>query len=162
MPRVDRVGDEVTVRPARGQGGKEWWLYMAVCNDGTVYVGITVDVPRRIQEHNGRIAGKGAAYTKTRRPVVLVYDRPLGTTHKGEAEREERATKKLPHRTKLWMAADQQAERLGGDPHITKLKPACPHAPVPDCYVALVGGRDYVSGWRCDDCPAKGHRALVA
>jgi putative endonuclease len=49
-----------------------WQVYIARCADGTLYTGIARDVERRIAEHN---AGKGAAanYTRSRRPVVLVY-----------------------------------------------------------------------------------------
>ena len=90
---------------------REWHLYMAVCVDGTLYVGISTDPSRRIQEHNGRVPGKGAAYTRTRRPCVLVYDEPLGTWHKGEAEHRERAVKRLTRKQKMWMAADWQRRR---------------------------------------------------
>ena len=48
-----------------------WYLYVLQCNDGTLYTGITTDVFRRLNEHN--ISPKGAKYTKTRRPVKLVY-----------------------------------------------------------------------------------------
>ncbi len=41
---------------------------MVCCADGTLYTGITTDLTRRIGEHN---AGRGARYTKTRRPVSL-------------------------------------------------------------------------------------------
>ena len=48
-----------------------WFLYVLQCGDGTLYTGITTDVPRRLKEHN--TSPKGAKYTKTRRPVKLVY-----------------------------------------------------------------------------------------
>jgi putative endonuclease len=47
-----------------------WTVYLARCRDGTLYTGITTDPERRLAEHN---AGSGAAYTRTRLPVVLVY-----------------------------------------------------------------------------------------
>lgn len=47
---------------------KTWFLYVVSCSDNTLYTGITVDLKRRVQQHN---LGKGAAYTATRRPVVL-------------------------------------------------------------------------------------------
>ena len=40
------------------------------CADGTLYTGWTNDLKKRIKAHN---SGKGAKYTKTRRPVELVY-----------------------------------------------------------------------------------------
>ena len=47
---------------------------MLKCVDGTLYTGVTTDVTRRVAEHNGEgAAGKGAKYTKARRPVQVVY-----------------------------------------------------------------------------------------
>ena len=49
-----------------------WRVYMVRCADGTLYTGVATDVTRRVAEHNGK--GKtGARYTRTRRPVKLVY-----------------------------------------------------------------------------------------
>ena len=48
-----------------------WFLYVLQCSDGTYYTGITTDVVRRLNEHNA--SSRGAKYTKTRRPVKLVY-----------------------------------------------------------------------------------------
>ena len=51
-----------------------WYVYMLRCNDGSLYTGVTTDIERRVKEHNGEGAkGKGAKYTKARRPVVLAY-----------------------------------------------------------------------------------------
>ncbi len=49
---------------------KEWVVYILECRDGTLYTGITDDLPRRIAQHN---AGKGAKYTRGRGPVTLKY-----------------------------------------------------------------------------------------
>ncbi len=46
-------------------------VYIVRCSDGTYYTGIATDVQRRIEEHNH--SPKGARYTRTRRPVTLVY-----------------------------------------------------------------------------------------
>lgn len=46
-----------------------WYLYVLECTDSTLYTGITNDIERRIKRHQ---AGKGAAYTATRRPVRLL------------------------------------------------------------------------------------------
>lgn len=43
---------------------------MLRCCDGSLYTGITTDIARRVAEHN---SGKGAKYTRSRRPVELVY-----------------------------------------------------------------------------------------
>jgi putative endonuclease len=46
------------------------WAYIVQCADSSYYVGSTVDLERRLSEHN---AGLGAAYTRRRRPVTLVW-----------------------------------------------------------------------------------------
>lgn len=48
-----------------------WYVYIVECSDGTLYTGITTDVDRRIKEHN--TSRKGAKYTRSRRPVRLVF-----------------------------------------------------------------------------------------
>ena len=46
---------------------------MVRCSDNSLYTGITNDLERRISEHNGETTN-GARYTRSRRPVQLVYD----------------------------------------------------------------------------------------
>ena len=46
------------------------------CADDTLYTGVAVDVARRVLEHNGARAN-GARYTRSRRPVTLVYQEPV-------------------------------------------------------------------------------------
>jgi putative endonuclease len=46
------------------------YMYILECNDGSYYVGSTIDLDRRMQEHQD---GLGANYTKKRLPVRLVY-----------------------------------------------------------------------------------------
>lgn len=48
---------------------RPWYLYVAKCSDGSFYTGITIDIQRRIGEHN---AGRGARYTAARRPIHLL------------------------------------------------------------------------------------------
>jgi putative endonuclease len=47
-----------------------FYCYILECADGTFYTGWTTDPPRRERQHN---AGRGAKYTRDRRPVKLVY-----------------------------------------------------------------------------------------
>lgn len=47
-----------------------FYCYILECADGTFYTGWTTDPPRRERQHN---AGRGARYTRMRRPVKLVY-----------------------------------------------------------------------------------------
>jgi len=45
-----------------------WTVYLVRCCDGSLYAGVTTDLERRLAQHN---AGRGAAYTRSRRPVDL-------------------------------------------------------------------------------------------
>ena len=49
---------------------KQWFVYILRCADGTLYTGMTDDIARRVEVHN---SGKGAKYTRGRRPVEAVY-----------------------------------------------------------------------------------------
>ena len=51
-----------------------WYVYILRCGDGTLYTGITDDIPRRLAAHR---AGKGAKYTRGRGPLELVYTEQL-------------------------------------------------------------------------------------
>jgi putative endonuclease len=53
-----------------------WYVYIVRCSDDSLYTGVTVNVERRVQEHNGDEL-QGAKYTRARQPVVLVYQEPL-------------------------------------------------------------------------------------
>ena len=72
-----------------------WTVYVVECSDGTFYTGITVDLPRRLLQHNNQ---KGAKYTRGRCPVELVYQR-MGLMQ-SEARRAEYAMKKLAKKSK--------------------------------------------------------------
>lgn len=74
----------------------EWTVYVVKCSDGTLYTGISKNLDKRLATHN---AGKGAKYTRTRRPVVLMSSAP-GFTH-GDALRFERLVKRLPSKRKV-------------------------------------------------------------
>jgi predicted GIY-YIG superfamily endonuclease len=50
--------------------GEGWCVYLLRCIDGSLYTGITKDVARRCEQHN---AGTASRYTRSRRPVALVY-----------------------------------------------------------------------------------------
>ncbi len=69
--------------------------YIVECSDGTFYTGWAVDAERRLKAHN---AGRGARYTRTRRPVRLVYVEPQ--PDRTTAMRRERDIKKLTRRKK--------------------------------------------------------------
>jgi putative endonuclease len=67
-----------------------WTVYLARCADGSLYTGITTDPARRLAEHN---RGYGAAYTRSRLPVVLVYLEQAAD--RGQALRREHAIKRM-------------------------------------------------------------------
>lgn len=66
------------------------FVYLLRCADGTYYCGYSNDIEKRLAAHN---AGRGAKYTKARRPVELVYSERFET--KGDALRREYAVKQL-------------------------------------------------------------------
>ena len=70
-------------------------MYVVKCADGTLYTGYSPDVEARVAAHN---AGKGAKYTKTRRPVELVGSAAFETKH--EAMSAEWHFKQLPRAQK--------------------------------------------------------------
>jgi putative endonuclease len=78
----------------------EFSVYLLRCRDGSLYAGITTDLERRLREHN---AGRGAAYTRSRLPVTLVYDEP--TPDRSTALRREAAIRRLDRRHKLALVA---------------------------------------------------------
>ncbi len=82
----------------KDDGGTDWYVYILKCCDGTLYTGITKDLKNRLLTHN---AGRGGAYTKTHRPVELLYSEPGFS--RASALRREAAIKRLPrsHKQKL-------------------------------------------------------------
>ena len=73
-----------------------FYCYILECSDGTFYTGWSTDPERRLREHN---SGAGARYTRSRRPVRLVYLEEL--PDKSSALKRERAIKALPRLKKL-------------------------------------------------------------
>jgi putative endonuclease len=92
------------VNSAGAQRGERWWVYVVRCGDGTLYCGATNDVPARVAAHD---EGRGAKYTRGRRPVRLIFSRRFGG--KAAAFREEARIKRLTRAEKLAMV--QKKER---------------------------------------------------
>ena len=67
-----------------------WTVYIVRCADGSLYTGIARDLEARIESHN---AGRGAKYTRSRRPVELVYHESVST--RSAALRRENAIRRL-------------------------------------------------------------------
>ena len=75
-----------------------WFVYILRCADNTLYTGVTTDIVRRLAEHNA--AGTPAArYTRSRLPVILVYQEAAAT--RSAAARREAAIKKMGRARKL-------------------------------------------------------------
>ncbi len=73
-----------------------WHVYIVRCRDGTLYTGITTDVPRRMRAHD---SGAASRYTRPRRPVRLVYcERSRG---RAAAQKREARIKRLGREEKL-------------------------------------------------------------
>ena len=66
------------------------YTYIVKCKDGTLYTGWTNNIEKRVEDHN---SGKGAKYTRARRPVTLVYYETF--EEKEEAMRREYAIKHM-------------------------------------------------------------------
>lgn len=71
-------------------------VYLLRCRDGSLYTGITNDLARRLAAHR---AGKASAYTRSRRPLRLVYREPA--RDRSAALRREAAIKRLTREAKL-------------------------------------------------------------
>ncbi len=75
---------------------RPWHVYLLRCGDGTLYCGIALDVPARLEAHR---AGKGAKYTRGRGPLELVWQEAC--EDKPAALRREREIKALGREAKL-------------------------------------------------------------
>jgi putative endonuclease len=80
-----------------------YFCYIVECSDGTFYTGWSTDPERRERQHN---AGRGARYTRDRRPVRLVYVEEQAD--KPSALRRELRIKRLPREKKLKLIEDNQ------------------------------------------------------
>lgn len=72
------------------QGEADWFVYMVRCADQSLYTGVAIDVAARVLRHN---EGTGARYTRSRRPVELVYSEQ--SADKSSALRREAEIKRL-------------------------------------------------------------------
>lgn len=72
------------------------YVYILLCQDGTLYTGWTVDLDKRVETHN---KGKASKYTRARLPVKLVYYEEF--EDKIGAQKREYAIKQLKRKDKL-------------------------------------------------------------
>lgn len=83
------------------------YTYMLECRDGTLYTGWTNCIEKRLKAHN---EGRGAKFTKSRRPVKLRYLEVSET--KSEAMKREAAIKKLNRKEKESLIQAQDLEKI--------------------------------------------------
>lgn len=81
------------------------YTYMLQCADGTLYTGYTNHLEKRVKTHN---EGRGAKYTRNRRPVKLVYFEVYDT--KQQAMKREYAMKQLTRRQKMELIRNGQEQ----------------------------------------------------
>ncbi len=85
-----------------------WHVYMLRCRDKSLYTGISTDVDARLLKHN---AGMGAAYTRSRKPVALVWQKACKT--ESAARKQEYLIKSWTRAEKETFLRDQGATRIG-------------------------------------------------
>lgn len=83
-----------------------WYTYIVRCSDNSLYTGVTTDLERRVDEHN--TSDKGAKYTKTRRPVKLVYEETH--TDRSSSCKRESEIKKLSRTDKLKIINERRVQ----------------------------------------------------
>ena len=76
----------------------EWCVYMLLCDDNTIYTGITNDLKKRFENH---ISGKGAKYLRGRKPLEIVYTENF--QNRSMASKREIEIKKLTRRKKKYL-----------------------------------------------------------
>ena len=59
--------------PTSRRPSSPWLVYLLRCSDGSLYTGMTNDLPKRLKAH---AAGKASRYTRSRLPVALAYTEP--------------------------------------------------------------------------------------
>ena len=75
-----------------------YYVYIVECADKTLYTGVTTELERRVEEHNS--SEKGAKYTRTRRPVKLVYSE-MYPDRSSASKREYEIKKKMNREQKI-------------------------------------------------------------
>lgn len=86
---------ETNKTEVKNENAKRHFVYIVECSDGTLYTGYTVDIDRRIKEHN---SGEGAKYTRGRSPVKLLHKESFNS--RSDAQKREYEIKQLPRSKK--------------------------------------------------------------
>jgi putative endonuclease len=91
-----------------GNATAEAWVYLLRCGDGSLYCGWTLDIERRLQQHQ---AGRASRYTRTRLPVTLAFAARMDSAQ--AARREEARIKRLSRREKLVLISGDGGQPVG-------------------------------------------------
>ncbi len=102
MPDALNTQDSSSIQQGRAV---EWYVYLLECADNTFYTGITTDLKRRLLEHN-QDNKKAARYTRTRRPVRMVYFELCD--NRSDAASREYELRKQSRQQKIRLAASMQ------------------------------------------------------
>lgn len=86
---------------------KNWSIYILRCNDNSLYIGIAVDIERRLKEHLS--SKRGSKYLKGKAPLELVFCQEIGA--KGTALKTEYHLKKLPKKEKEMLVGNNKKLR---------------------------------------------------
>ena len=86
-----------------------YFVYILICDDRSLYTGITTDVKRRFKEH---VAGKGGGYTRSRKVESVVYSEKR--KDRSSALKREAEIKKWPKQKKLQLIATSNSSKKGG------------------------------------------------
>jgi putative endonuclease len=99
------------LEPTAIDSERRHFVYVLRCADGTLYAGYATDVDRRLTEHQ---TGRGATYTRARRPVAVVARWPH--PDRSSALRAEAAFKRLTRADKLARIAEAASSAFDGTP----------------------------------------------
>jgi putative endonuclease len=94
--------------PRRRPSCSRWLIYLLRCSDGSLYTGITNDLPKRLKAH---ATGRASKYTRSRLPVRLVYSEPQKS--RSAALKREATIKKLsrPQKDRLMAVTPTRRRR---------------------------------------------------
>ena len=82
---------------------RPWWVYVLMCFNGRIYIGMALDVEQRFRHH---VAGRGALFTRINKPYCIIAAREFSSRQ--EAAREERALKKAGQSwVRVWCRSNQ-------------------------------------------------------
>ncbi len=73
-----------------------WYLYVLMCRDNSLYIGITNNITRRLKEHE---RGTGSKFVRSRQPFTLLKAIPCGTAT--AARRLEHSLKRMNRKKKI-------------------------------------------------------------